>query len=163
MNSFSSFWQVIMILPGYIHSIYIFFIIYRLWRCHFFKLFIICTFKDPKLLENKLVWQKIQKKNWTPRSSWSLFFPSRLITLSIDLYVFIRPVLYIANCFALNTVHCTAHHCTPLHCPALRCTALLIVNCTLYTVHCTLHCTVHCTPPFHQILMAHRRQEELQE
>ena len=41
----------------------------------FFKLFLICTLKDPNLafffemVENLL-------KNWTQRSSWSLFFPS---------------------------------------------------------------------------------------
>ena len=45
MHYFSSFCQVIMILPCYIHSIYIFCIICRLWRWHF----AFCTFKDPKL------------------------------------------------------------------------------------------------------------------
>ena len=36
-----------------------------------FKLFFICTFKDPNLAENL-------KESWTLRSSWSLFFPSQL-------------------------------------------------------------------------------------
>ena len=42
----------------------------------FLKLFFICMFKDPKLAEKWTNLAKNPKKNLTPRSSWSLFFPS---------------------------------------------------------------------------------------
>ena len=43
MHSFSSFWQVIMILPCYINSIYIFCIFYRLWSWHFLNHFLFAS------------------------------------------------------------------------------------------------------------------------
>ena len=49
---FLPFDRCYMILPCYVYSIDIFSFIYRLWRWYFFKLFLICTLKDPNLAEN---------------------------------------------------------------------------------------------------------------
>ena len=47
----------------------------------FLVLFIICTFKDPKLAEKWTNLAGNPKQSWTPRSSWSSFFPS-LVSIS---------------------------------------------------------------------------------
>ena len=39
-------------LPCYLYSSDIFCLIYGIWRWYFFNLFLICTFKDPNLVEN---------------------------------------------------------------------------------------------------------------
>ena len=57
MDSFSSFWQVIRILPCYIHSNYIF---YRLWRWHFYFSFARSRIQNWR--KNGTNWQKILKK-----------------------------------------------------------------------------------------------------
>ena len=44
----------------------------------FFKLFLICTFKDPDLAEKFTYLAENIFFKLTPRSSWSLFFPSLL-------------------------------------------------------------------------------------
>ena len=52
-----------MILPCYIHSIYIFCIIYRLWRWHFFfNYFLFARSKIQNWRKNGPIWRKIQKK-----------------------------------------------------------------------------------------------------
>ena len=71
---FLPFDRCYMILPCYLHSIYIFCIIYWLWRW-FFKLFLISTLKDQNLAENLTKAENLFK-NLTPRSSWISFFPS---------------------------------------------------------------------------------------
>ena len=59
---FFPFWQVIRILPCYIHSIYIFYIIYRLWRWHFLSYFLFARSRIQNWRKNGPIWQKIQKK-----------------------------------------------------------------------------------------------------
>ena len=45
------------------------------------KFFLICTFKEPNLAEKRTNLAGNLWKSWTPRSSWSLFFPSLFLNL----------------------------------------------------------------------------------
>ena len=62
MHAFSPFWQVIMILPCYIHGIYIFGIIYRPWKWHFWSYILFARSRIQNWRKNGLIWRKIQKK-----------------------------------------------------------------------------------------------------
>ena len=62
MHAFSPFWRVIMILPCYIHGIYIFGIIYRPWKWHFWSYILFARSRIQNWRKNGLIWRKIQKK-----------------------------------------------------------------------------------------------------
>ena len=59
MHSFSSFWQVHIILPCYLHSSYIFCIMYKLWRWHFGSYFLLAYPRTQNWRKNLQVLQKI--------------------------------------------------------------------------------------------------------
>ena len=63
----------------YYHAIYIVFTYFASFTGYaddILKWFLICMFKDPNLAENLTNLAENLLKNWTPRSSRSLFFPS---------------------------------------------------------------------------------------
>ena len=97
MLIFSSFWQML-------HDVTMLFTKYLQILNHlqaiqmmFLKLFLICTFKDQNLAEKLTNVEENIFKNWTPRSSWSLFsknrpsgpmlFISQNVRLSVRLFV----------------------------------------------------------------------------
>ena len=68
-----------MILPYYLHCICIFCFIYRLWRWYFWSYFNFYI-QGSKFDGNLTNLAKYLFLNWTPRSSWSSFFPSVCVT-----------------------------------------------------------------------------------
>ena len=71
-------------LKGYYHAIYIVFTYYTSFAGYeddILELFLICTFKDPKLAGKWTNLAENPKKNLTPQSSWSLFFSKSVHTM----------------------------------------------------------------------------------
>ena len=72
---FLSFDRCYMILPYFLLSIYIFWIVYRLSRWHF-KVISYLHFQGSKFGGKIYKFSGKSKKKWTLQSSWSLFIPS---------------------------------------------------------------------------------------
>ena len=126
MHFFSSFWQVIMILPCYIHSIYIFCIIYMLWWWHFLNytyLHVHWSIIGGKMNQ---FGGKSKQKVELRRDHGVCFFQVWLHTANFTVQT--SQYKFHSTNITLKTANCTLH----------------IAHYKLHTTHCQLH-TTNCT------------------